>query len=60
MSNSLKQQHQGSKVSSKTRVDNNGNFVTDDGGRERESTPQEIDKTLREWDSDSGKKSKSK
>ncbi|WP_174712116.1 hypothetical protein [Nostoc sp. TCL240-02] len=44
---------------SNTRVDGTGNFVTDDNGRDREATPQEIDKTLREWEGD-GKKGKKK
>ncbi|MEH2140114.1 hypothetical protein [Nostoc sp.] len=47
-------------MSNKTRVDSNGNFITDDSGKDREATPQEIDKTLREWEEDSGKKTKRK
>ena len=46
---------------SKTKVNPDGSFSTDDNGREREATPQEIDKTLREWEGDNGgKKGKKK
>ncbi|HYX16469.1 MAG TPA: hypothetical protein VE944_19300 [Nostoc sp.] len=46
---------------SKTKVNSDGSFSTDDNGREREATPQEIDTTLREWEGDnSGKKGKRK
>lgn len=48
-------------MSNNTRVDSNGNFITDDNGRDRQATPQEIDKTLQDWeDKGSGKKTKGK
>ncbi|WP_189523433.1 hypothetical protein [Nostoc sp. PA-18-2419] len=44
---------------SKTRVNNDGSFTTDDGGRDRQATPEEIDKMLQQWEEQQGgKKSK--
>lgn len=40
----------------KTKVNNDGSFTTDDNGREREATPQEIDETIQEWEGDKGGK----
>ncbi|MBW4502990.1 MAG: hypothetical protein KME57_26350 [Scytonema hyalinum WJT4-NPBG1] len=36
-----------------TRVTSEGNFVTDDYGRERQATPEEIEAQIQQWEEES-------